>query len=450
MRMTPVRFVGHKIGPFDHIELNWEKESRYTLIVAENGMGKTTLVAAMAACLAGHTNYGLAPNGANENLLPNDVLYKFGYHYSSYVYFELEMNNERVEVFRWGSPQSEFQRITVPSKLGETPTIPDIENMLVNGIQTVNSRTFARLTHPWFTSKNVNFLAAAYGTNRDIKQSNVHKYRELDSDILKNILNPFASIPSEEIFQWVAHQHINHALALLENQDEEAQAYLSAIRQVEQLLSHVLDMPITFELKRNPFRLEVQQNGKALTIDQLSDGTRTFLSWPLDYLMRASRVNWANPADSARAPGLILVDEIDAHLHPEWQRRVMLMVNQLLPETYIIATTHSPFVLGATDDAQVFRIYKDEDGTLQVESSFDELYGYPADLILQKQFVPSLYPIETERKLERLSELARQVAANTISESEKKEHDTLLRDLSKVNPWLNSLLGLSQIGGSTL
>jgi predicted ATP-binding protein involved in virulence len=55
MRLKPIRFIGHKIGPFDHIELNWDKESRHTLIVAENGMGKTTLVAAIAACLSlGH------------------------------------------------------------------------------------------------------------------------------------------------------------------------------------------------------------------------------------------------------------------------------------------------------------------------------------------------------------------------------------------------------------
>src|SRR5262245_3743100 len=52
MKLKPLRFIGHKIGPFDHIELNWDKNSHYTLIVAENGMGKTTLVATIAACLS--------------------------------------------------------------------------------------------------------------------------------------------------------------------------------------------------------------------------------------------------------------------------------------------------------------------------------------------------------------------------------------------------------------
>jgi len=59
---------------------------------------------------------------------------------------------------------------------------------------------------------------------------------------------------------------------------------------------------------------------------------------------------------------------------------------ELLPETHIIATTHSPFVVGSADDTQVFHIYKDENQKLQVESSYDVLFGYPADLILQKLF----------------------------------------------------------------
>ncbi len=78
----------------------------------------------------------------------------------------------------------------------------------------------------------------------------------------------------------------------------------------------------------------------------------------------------------------------------------------LLPETYVIATTHSPFVLGATDEAQVFQIYRDEAGKLDVRSSFDELYGYPADVVLEKTFVPSLYAPEVEEKLQQLNELA--------------------------------------------
>jgi predicted ATP-binding protein involved in virulence len=126
----------------------------------------------------------------------------------------------------------------------------------------------------------------------------------------------------------------------------------------------------------------------------------------------------------------------------EWQRRVMSVVSQLLPETYIIATTHSPFVLGSVDDAQVFQIYKDERGNLQVKSSYDELYGYPADVVLEKKFVPSLYPPEVEAKLARLGELAGKVVSGEASAQEKEEHDALLVEMKELNPWLENLLAL--------
>ncbi len=108
-------------------------------------------------------------------------------------------------------------------------------------------------------------------------------------------------------------------------------------------------------------------------------------------------------------------------------------ISHLLPETHVIATTHSPFVL-ASDDAQVFQIYRDESGKLDVKASYDELYGYPADLVLEKAFVPSLYPPEMEQKLQRLSDLASKKAAQTITANEQQEHDKLLQELAAVNP----------------
>lgn len=407
MKMMPVRFVGHKIGPFDHIELNWEKESRYTLIVAENGMGKTTLAVALAACLA----------AGNNKLFPAELFLRFAHDDSSYAYLEVDLNGKKSAIMHWATRtpkvEPDFDLHTLSKRVEDSPfaQVSRTERVIYGSSPVGNRppwmitlRDYHEMSQTWSNGQNVKALAAAYGVNRDLKHAKISGYQEIKAEPWQEILNPLANIQSHHIFQWIANQHVNSALAFYENQNEEADAYLLAIRRVEQFFESFLDIPITFKVKRNPFQIDLQQKGTALTVEQLSDGTRTLMSWPLDYLMRASRINWANPADSARAPGLILVDEIDAHLHPEWQRRVMSMVNQLLPETYIIATTHSPFVLGATDDAQVFRIYKDKNGRLQVESSFDELYGYPADLILQKQFVPSLYPIETERKLERFNE----------------------------------------------
>jgi energy-coupling factor transporter ATP-binding protein EcfA2 len=440
MRLKPLKFIGHKIGPFEHIELNWNKESRYTLIVGENGMGKTTLVAAIAACLS----FG------DKNLFPHSHFERFAHSQESFAGIELDLGNETGWLLRWTlKEQTLLDRVVDRRELPKgLPNLGLYSTIMEHPGKW--SPSLARIIQTWQSLENIGVLAAAYGVGRDIQQPKIRENRELDQNLLKDILNPFAPIQSGEIFQWIANQYIYHALAISENKPDEAQAYLAAIQRVEHLLSQGLEYPISFQVKRNPFRLEVQQNGAVLSVDQLSDGTRSFLSWPLDYLMRASRVNWANPTDSAVAPGLILVDEIDAHLHPEWQRRIMQVVSELLPETYIIATTHSPFVVGATDEAQIFQIYKGDDGQLTVRESFDELYGYPADLVLEKTFVPSLYAPEVERDLLRLSELAGKIAFGDASPTEKQEHDKLLKQLAEKNPWLNSLLALSQAKESSM
>jgi hypothetical protein len=341
-------------------------------------------------------------------------------------------------------------------KSANLPGLPTLKDPVLINItdsdtleKTACSGNLIPMAEAWSSATHISALAAAYGVHRDLQQPVIREQQRLGSGALDNILNPFAPIESSEIFQWVANQYIYYALALSEGKKTEAEAYLVAIQRVEHLLSEGLDYPITFELKRNPFRLEVRQDGTILSVDKLSDGTRSFLSWPLDYLMRASRVNWITSAVSTIAPGLILVDEIDTHLHPEWQRRIMSVVRKLLPDTYIIATTHSPFVLGSTDEAQIFRIKPGKDGQLGAEPSMETLFGYPADLVLEKLFVPSLYAPELEQKLTRLSELVRQIAVGDASDQEKQEHDHLLRELAQYSPWLSNLLALASTKGLT-
>jgi hypothetical protein len=71
-------------------------------------------------------------------------------------------------------------------------------------------------------------------------------------------------------------------------------------------------------------------------------------------------------------------------------------------------------------------------------------------LVLEKTFVPSLYAPEVERDLLRLSELAGKIAFGDASPTEKQEHDKLLKQLAEKNPWLNSLLALSQAKESSM
>ena len=81
-----------------------------------------------------------------------------------------------------------------------------------------------------------------------------------------------------------------------------------------------------------------------LSIEQLSDGYRNLLALVLDFARRLAQANpnWENALE---APGVLLIDEIELHLHPGWQQRVIPNLREVFPNTQLIIGTHSPQVL---------------------------------------------------------------------------------------------------------
>jgi predicted ATP-binding protein involved in virulence len=93
-------------------------------------------------------------------------------------------------------------------------------------------------------------------------------------------------------------------------------------------------------------RVEIDIKGTTLDVRQLSDGERSVLALVLDISKRLAQANPSldDPLDKAEA--VILIDEIDLHLHPQWQRKVVGQLSDTFPNCQFIATTHSPQVIG--------------------------------------------------------------------------------------------------------
>lgn len=83
---------------------------------------------------------------------------------------------------------------------------------------------------------------------------------------------------------------------------------------------------------------------ETLELSQLSDGYRNLLALVLDFARRLAQAhpNWPNPLE---APGILLIDEIELHLHPKWQQTVIPNLRAAFPNTQLIVATHSPEVL---------------------------------------------------------------------------------------------------------
>jgi predicted ATP-binding protein involved in virulence len=121
--------------------------------------------------------------------------------------------------------------------------------------------------------------------------------------------------------------------------------YNAALRSaVETFLPHFSNLHIV-DIDETP-QFFIEKNGVPLSILQLSDGERGVLSMVLDIAKRLSQANpvLANPLQDGN--GIVLIDELDLHLHPKWQRSIVNNLARTFPNCQIIATTHSPQIIG--------------------------------------------------------------------------------------------------------
>ena len=104
----------------------------------------------------------------------------------------------------------------------------------------------------------------------------------------------------------------------------------------------------------------VDGNGNIMAIEQLSNGYLAVLSLVLELVRLLSAATTDRPfSDDGRTvavPGVVLVDEIDVHLHPLWQREIGRTLTRLFPRVQFIVTTHSPLVVQAAEHGSVMRL----------------------------------------------------------------------------------------------
>lgn len=114
----------------------------------------------------------------------------------------------------------------------------------------------------------------------------------------------------------------------------------------------------------------IDGNGVDVPIEELSDGYRSILSLTFELIRQlAAHYGTDRVFDAAStavvAPGIVLIDEVDAHLHPTWQRQIGVFLRRCFPKIQFVVTTHSPLVCQAAEVGTVFRLPRpgtDEEG----------------------------------------------------------------------------------------
>ena len=157
-----------------------------------------------------------------------------------------------------------------------------------------------------------------------------------------------------------------------------------------------------------------------IPLNVLSQGTQSIIQW-LAHLLIGYAEYYNFPQDLAEYPGIVLIDEIDAHLHPSWQRGIIPTLSDYFPNLQIFCSTHSPLMLAGLREGQVQLLRRNEEGKVTVTRNDQDIKGWSADEILRGILdVPEPTDIETIGNLERLRQL-RSKEKLTVEESAELE-----------------------------
>lgn len=198
----------------------------------------------------------------------------------------------------------------------------------------------------------------AYGTHRGryAKEDTPEKYGFMSLfDIDQTLENPIV---------WLRQQKAIENEKLLEAKKDNS-SFIDyptniAIKRLEKLLYDVLERNLIVDI--NIDKVRFKEKGVYINFDQLSEGYRSILIFVIDLLIRLINNSEDQDVDLESIAGIVLIDEIDQHLHLSWQKIIVSRLREVFPKIQFIMTTHSPTIIqGASDEAVIFRVFRDQD-----------------------------------------------------------------------------------------
>jgi hypothetical protein len=152
---------------------------------------------------------------------------------------------------------------------------------------------------------------------------------------------------------------------------------------------------------------------------QLGHGYRTLIAWMVDLVSRLVE-RYPESPNPLEAPAVVLVDEIDLHMHPEWQRKVMSKLTESFPNTQFIVTAHSPLIVqAAAEDANLALLRREGDHVI-IDNDVGYIRGWDVDLLLVSDLfgLPSSRPPQYDAIFERRKKL---LGKSKLTPKEKQE-----------------------------
>ncbi|HEY9600312.1 MAG TPA: AAA family ATPase [Allocoleopsis sp.] len=173
------------------------------------------------------------------------------------------------------------------------------------------------------------------------------------------------------------------------------------------------------QVERSPLQMIITKQGQELSVNQLSDGEKGLLAMVGDLARRLAIANPSLP-DPLQGSGVVLIDEIELHLHPKWQREIIPALTRTFPNCQFIVTTHSPQVISQVKPESIYILERTDSGIVarRPESSFgrdsnrilEDLMGVPARPQEIKENLLELFRLIDKGDLNGAKQLRQQIA----------------------------------------
>lgn len=323
-----------------------ENRMKHLILTGKNGSGKTSVLEALAAYLN---------------------------HVSTDEYFE-----KRKEVLCWAEEERED---AVRQEKGEAEILRLEKEVCKKREQLEQSRSGVNLTFNIETAdifalrEKYHYVLAYYKADRifdAVQPKHVEKI-QLKEDY------ELTEFPRNEFVKYLLDLKMTEALARNNQKTEKADAIGLWFEKLEQLLKRIFaDETVELVFDEETYEFHILQQGKEpFDFNTMSSGYQAVLDIVLDIMMRMQ--SQTQRSFDFNLPGIVLIDEIETHLHLELQRNMMPLLTGLFPNIQFIVTSHSPFILNSLKNVVIY----DLENHLLVENGLEDI---PYDGIVEGYF----------------------------------------------------------------
>ena len=388
----------NKVRHLRDINIPLDKEDYpHLMITGKNGSGKTSLLNAIANHI---------------ERIANDR-YKYFEEYKSKIkYFENELEKYKSKIKYF---ENEL-KVNPQNILSIEQQLQYYKNQyeLFFGEVTVAFEDVDNLIRKY---QDGNFIIAFYEAHRTIK-----KLQEPKNPTKPELQDKWGikQTSTQEFLKFLADLKIQEALARNEKLEKDANQIREWFVNFEKLLGEIFqdkDLQLHFYYKDYSFKILTK--GKEFKFTELSDGFAAVLDIVVDLILKMQHKNQLIRAYECE--GIVLVDEIETHLHLELQKVIMPLLTEIFPNIQFIVTTHSPFVLSSLSNAVAF--------DLEHQEIIEDLTEYSYESLAEGYFGVKTASSYMGMQLGRLEELLKK---EMLSLSEKSELKDLICDFDKI------------------